>query len=252
TVEHRHRPIQAPPSTRSPPVGDAERHVLRHSEMREQRAVLEHQADPPPLGRHVRAPIPVEQDPAAQPDDPSLRRERARDGSEERGLPGPRGPDEPDDLATDLDPSVEVDARQAVTDVGSKDRFVHDSTSARRDPRVRTARRTPPLTATRRAAMASAVVTSPREKDPKIASGSVWVWPSRFPANMMVAPNSPRARPHARAAPADRDRAARGTATRPNVLAGPAPSVRAAVSIDGSIEANPATACRTKNGNETN
>ena len=76
-----------------------------------------------------------------------------------------------------------------------------------------------------------------------MASGSVSVFPWRLPANRMVAPNSPKARAHASAAPAESPGRARGTATRKNVRTGPAPSVRDAPSSSWSIEANAATAC---------
>ena len=93
------------------------------------------------------------------------------------------------------------------------------------------------------AAMASAAPMSPLENRLKIASGSVWVFPWRLPANRIVAPNSPRARAHARAAPAERPWPAIGTATRKNVSVLPAPSVRDTPSNRPSMEAKAATAC---------
>ena len=52
--------------------------------------------------------------------------------------------------------------------------------------------------------------------------------PCTFPAKMIVAPNSPMPRAKASTQPAARPPAASGSATRANIRAGPAPSVRAA------------------------
>ena len=63
-----------------------------------------------------------------------------------------------------------------------------------------------------------------------MASGTVWVTPRKDPANISVAPNSPSARPQASARPAISPGSAAGIATRANVVASPAPSVREASS----------------------
>lgn len=60
-------------------------------------------------------------------------------------------------------------------------------------------------------------------------SGRVWVVPGRFPAKVMVAPNSPSARAQVRAAPATRPGATIGRVTVRNTRTGDAPS-EAAVS----------------------
>ena len=77
-----------------------------------------------------------------------------------------------------------------------------------------------------------------------MASGAVWVTPWNEPANTSVAPNSPSARPHASAAPESRLGNATGQATRPNVRASLAPSVREASSSERSRVENAAWAWR--------
>ena len=49
-----------------------------------------------------------------------------------------------------------------------------------------------------------------------MASGMVWVRPGKFPANVIVAPNSPSARAHASTAPAMRPGRMAGSVTRRN------------------------------------
>src|ERR687888_27641 len=75
-----------------------------------------------------------------------------------------------------------------------------------------------------------------------MASGSVRVWPCTLPANMIVAPNSPRPRANASEEPTARPGAASGRATRRNVRNGLAPRVRAAARRSGSTEAKAAGA----------
>jgi hypothetical protein len=58
----------------------------------------------------------------------------------------------------------------------------------------------------------------------------VSVWPGKLPANVMVAPNSPRARAQHSTAPAPRDGATMGTVTRLNTVIRFAPRVAAASS----------------------
>ena len=105
----------------------------------------------------------------------------------------------------------------------------------RRGPRPArsfTTSRIAPLSATSTAERASAALKSV-EKRSKIASGAVCVTPRKLPANISVAPNSPSARPQASARPVPSDGSASGTATRPNVRASEAPSVREASTIRG-------------------
>ena len=78
-----------------------------------------------------------------------------------------------------------------------------------------------------------------------MASGTVCVMPRNEPANISVAPNSPSARPSARAVPAARPGTATGIITLRNPRASEAPSVRDASSSDRSTAANAAIAWRT-------
>ena len=58
-----------------------------------------------------------------------------------------------------------------------------------------------------------------------IASGMVWVSPVRLPANIMVAPNSDKARAHARANPVTIAGDANGNVIRKKVIVGETPNV---------------------------
>ena len=78
-----------------------------------------------------------------------------------------------------------------------------------------------------------------------MASGTVWVMPSKEPANISVAPNSPSARPSASAVPAASPGSAEGIITRRKPRASDAPSVREASSSVRSTDAKAAIAWRT-------
>src|SRR5439155_26696536 len=115
-------------------------------------------------------------------------------------------------------------------------------------------------TATRTASAAStstaaAAVDRPRPSidwnSEYTSRGSVWVRPSMFPANMMVAPNSPNARAQASTRPAASAAFASGTVTERKTAHSPAPSARAASSRSRFVSRNPARAARTKRGAET-
>ena len=58
-----------------------------------------------------------------------------------------------------------------------------------------------------------------------MARGMVWVRPRKEPANMIVAPNSPRARAQQSTAPARSEGKASGTVTRRKVPRGDSPRV---------------------------
>ena len=64
----------------------------------------------------------------------------------------------------------------------------------------------------------------------KTASGSVWVRPRRFPANVIVAPNSPRALAQVSTRPATSEGPIAGIVTRRITVQGLAPKVAAAPS----------------------
>ena len=85
-----------------------------------------------------------------------------------------------------------------------------------------------------------------------MANGIVWVLPVRFPANMIVAPNSDIARAHDRASPVRSDGAAKGIVTRQNVHQGDTPKVREMSSWSVATDWNPNLADLTKKGDATN
>src|SRR5918999_75471 len=84
-----------------------------------------------------------------------------------------------------------------------------------------------------------------------MASGAVWVVPARFPANTIVAPNSPRARAQHRVEPATRAGAVAGRVTVRRIISLLAPSVAAASSRRVSTARNPASSVTTRNGAAT-
>jgi hypothetical protein len=77
-------------------VGD----VLPHGHVREERVVLEDEADATVLGREVDPGGRVEEHLAVERDAPALGARKARDRAQNRRLPGSRGPDQREGLAT--------------------------------------------------------------------------------------------------------------------------------------------------------
>ena len=75
-----------------------------------------------------------------------------------------------------------------------------------------------------------------------IAVGIVWVCPGMFPANMSVAPNSPKALAELNIAPVRMDLPANGRDTYQNNVHSPAPSTLAAFSISSSMPSKPVLA----------
>ena len=106
----------------------AELHVLAHAQVREERVVLEDQADRPLLRRQVDASrrvepvVPVHRDPSAGELQPG-------DRPQERGLPGSGGPDERHDLAADG--QLDVEGELAERNVESETERVHPGMSLR-------------------------------------------------------------------------------------------------------------------------
>ena len=84
------------------------------------------------------------------------------------------------------------------------------------------------------------------------ARGMVCVLPGKFPANVIVAPNSPSARAHERTAPAINAGRIVGSVTRQNVYQRDAPKVRDASSKRASSCLNAASTVITRNGIATN
>ena len=85
-----------------------------------------------------------------------------------------------------------------------------------------------------------------------MASGIVRVTPSLEPAKAMVAPNSPRLRPRARAVPRARAGVASGSVTCARTRHGPAPRLRAVTSARLSRLRSAASRVTTRKGMETN
>src|SRR6266568_2163021 len=81
--------------------------------------------------------------------------------------------------------------------------------------------------------------------------GIVSVWPGKLPANVIVAPNSPRARAQHNTAPAPRDGATMGTVIRRNTAIRLAPSVAAASSKPWSADRNAPSTVMIRNGMAT-
>ncbi|CAI4166363.1 hypothetical protein CCOS2040_14690 [Streptomyces albidoflavus] len=79
-------------------------------------------------------------------------------------------------------------------------------------------------------------------------SGRVWVAPGRFPAKVIVAPNSPSARAQVRAAPAASAGASSGSVTVAKTRSGPAPSEAAVSSSEGRSPASAPSRLITRNG----
>ena len=84
-----------------------------------------------------------------------------------------------------------------------------------------------------------------------MANGIVCVTPGKLPANMIVAPNSPRARAQVMTAPAPKLGKAIGRVTVRKTFAGDAPRSAATSSRSRSTRLNPALLARTKNGAAT-
>src|SRR5438477_1204888 len=84
-----------------------------------------------------------------------------------------------------------------------------------------------------------------------MASGMVWVRPARFPANVIVAPNSPSARAHVSTAPAASCGATIGRVTRRNTYHGDPPIAAAARSWRRSRPRRPASVASTTSGIDT-
>ena len=145
--------------------------------------------------------------------------EESGDGFEGEGFARAGLAEEDCDSGSDLELGHEPEAAEREGDVD----FNHRARlPARANPRkaIRTAR----AMAARTTAMAMAALASASMAS-RIASGMVWVRPATLPANMMVAPNSPKARAQAMTAPPASEGRASGTVMRRNVRQGRAPRV---------------------------
>src|SRR5581483_6184164 len=190
--------------------------VRANGHVREERVLLEDEADTPLLRPLAEPVLAVELDASVSLREPG-------DRAQQRRLARPGGADESRrPLDRERDGQLEVAKRSR--EVESEGSHFRVTSSAA-------------LVSTRSALTASATskFTSNWEYT---ASESVCVTPRSEPANMIVAPNSPRPR-------------ATGSTTRKNVLPAPAPSVREAATTFASTASNAAIAARTYNGPET-
>src|SRR5829696_1775252 len=212
--------------------------------MREQGVVLEHEAAGALLGAQVDAAPRVEPDLLADGDSARVGSPQPGDDAEHGRLAGSGRPDDrraPPPVHVKLD--VQLDLAKPIV--------CRDLEAAHAAPPPRTLER--PRTFTERSSAAETSTSTPESaraevksllKRAKIASGTVWVMAGNEPANISVAPNSPRARPQASAIPEVIPWPAHGTAIRMNAFASLAPSVRAASIRLGSIAAKASCAWR--------
>ena len=80
-----------------------------HRHVREQRVLLEDEADRAPLGRQVDLRGGVEPRPLAERDAPAVGAPQPGDGAQDRRLAGARGPDERDGLGADAQADAELE-----------------------------------------------------------------------------------------------------------------------------------------------
>ena len=165
-----------------PPIAGTEGDVAAHVEMREERVLLEYEPDPPPLRGKSIPRVVSSQVSGAERDDPVIRPKQAGDGPEHARLARAGRADERDGLGTELECYREPEGAKSVIEVESE--RVHVRTTL-------TAKRIRALATTSSAPIASAL-SKLTSNSWYTASESVWVTPWSDPANMMVAPNSPR------------------------------------------------------------
>ena len=147
------------------------------------------------VGRDVEAGCRVEHRAVVDGYATAIGSEESGDGFEGEGFARAGLAEEDCDSGSDLEPGHEPEAAEREGDVD----FNHRARlPARANPRK--AIRTASAIAARTTAMAMAALASASMAS-RIASGMVWVRPATLPANMMVAPNSPRARAQAMTAP---------------------------------------------------
>ena len=94
----------------------AEADVRPHGEVREQRVLLEHEADGALLGRQVEAPAAVEPGPVAQRDAARVGRHQTGHGAQHGGLPRPRRSSERHRLAPDAQLGIEAEVPKLLRD----------------------------------------------------------------------------------------------------------------------------------------
>ena len=95
----------------------AEGDVGAHRHVREERVLLEDEADRAALGRQVDLGRGVEPGPVAEGDAPAVGAPQPGDGAQHRRLAGARGPDERDGLGSDAQADAELERAKADGDV---------------------------------------------------------------------------------------------------------------------------------------
>src|SRR5215216_4413982 len=177
--------------------------------MWEQCVVLEDVPDGSTLGRHPYARARVVEHVAVDGDTPLVEGEQSCDHSQHGRLPGPVGSEQHDRLT---EPGLERDVERERSEADADARV--ETHAGNQRSRSDTSTTTDTASSTRLSAIAPPRLVW---SSTKIASGMVCVSPWRFPANRIVAPNSPSARAH-------------GSTTRRKVVKPRAPSVAAASS----------------------
>src|SRR4051812_25246571 len=254
-VEQLLRPAPPLPPRPAHPVGD----VAPGAGGGEEGVVLEDDTAAPVLRRHLAAGRGVEPDFLGERDPPRGRPHQPGGDPQQRRLAGTGGPGHGQafpgrdrDLERELELAQRHPRRDLQGDGAHRTPSSAGPSTARSAPSSFTPIRISAETTIRTAESASAAANPPgRLNAEKIASGAVCVTPSSEPAKSSVAPNSPRARPQARASPEASPGRAFGTATVAKTRNGPAPRVRAASSRRGSRAAKVAIAWRRKKGAET-
>src|SRR5207247_5307176 len=194
---------------RSPARAKAERDVLERGEVGKQQVVLEDHADRPAFRRHTEAARRIFEDDVVELDTSAVQRDESRDRTKKRCLTSAVRPEQSHDLpGRGVDRDVKVERAEPNRDSGRQHQ------NARRY-RSRMTTRIASATASR--TRLSMIATSGRvSRAMYTASGRVGVAPGRFPANVIVAPNSPRARAQESTAPAKTEGAISGGVTRRN------------------------------------
>src|SRR6266508_843823 len=192
-----------------------------------------------PAGGHI------VQRPAVENDAPARRWVEARQRSDERGLPCAVWAEQGDGLTCGgLERRGHGEVAPASLDVDDQ---------AHRAARNRSRRPTITASDTPTSSSESAIAPSGSVwSRSNTASGSVCVRPWRFPANVMVAPNSPSALAQHSTSAAAICGASMGSVTRRSTYQREPPSVAAASSSRESSERSPASSTSTASGNETN
>ena len=95
----------------------AEGDIRPHRHVREERVLLEHEADGASIRRSIDAPLGVEPDVVAERDAPAVGPPQPGDGAQHRRLAGARGPDEREGLRSNAQADAELERAKGDGDV---------------------------------------------------------------------------------------------------------------------------------------